>query len=534
MIIVCFTTGFTTTAQLRSGVDTTSIRIGEEISYSVEVTADTTDLVLFPEGQSFQPLEMIESYKVDTTYEQAKYRLIKKYGLTQFDSGSYTIPSQKIVINDKVFSTDSIRVEVADVPVDTTQQRMFEIKPAVEVGSPPFDLLKFLYWLLPLVLIGGIAWHLFRRKKKKDALEEELPPYEQALASLKQLDASDLLKTNRSKDYYSQLTEIVKRYLDREIDDTALESTSDELIQRLQLHKDAGNFEFDKETISKLDGILKRADLVKFAKMEMAVTQASSDRNTIEEIITETHEVVPEPSEEELLLNAAYLEELRKKKQRRKLIYSITGVFAALVAGMIIYGSMAGFDELKDKLLGNELRELAEKQWYKSEYGNPAIIIETPEILKRLERPLPEEAQQVVSKVAVFEFGSQFDPLYINISTNALASSEGEIDLEKILDASLVALEERGAKNMLVKRENFETGQGLKGLKAYGNFNVEISEGKVNKEDSTYELIIFAQAGQLQQVLVVYQDDGRFAEGIKERIINSIELEVQTAQQTQQ
>ena len=83
-------------AQVESSVDTTKIKIGEQITFKMEVTSDTTDLVIFPEGQTFLPLEVIESYPVDTTKRDAKYFLIKEYALTQFDSGAYTIPSQKI------------------------------------------------------------------------------------------------------------------------------------------------------------------------------------------------------------------------------------------------------------------------------------------------------------------------------------------------------------------------------------------------------------------------------------------------------
>lgn len=90
-------------AQVTSSIDSTKIKIGEQITYKIQVEADTTALVVFPEGQTFSPLEMIESYKVDTTKLDAKYSLIKKYGLTQFDSGHYTIPRQKIVIGDKTF-----------------------------------------------------------------------------------------------------------------------------------------------------------------------------------------------------------------------------------------------------------------------------------------------------------------------------------------------------------------------------------------------------------------------------------------------
>ena len=65
----------TTEAQVESSVDTTKIKIGEQITFKLEVTSDTTDLVVFPEGQTFLPLEVIESYPVDTTKRDEKYFL---------------------------------------------------------------------------------------------------------------------------------------------------------------------------------------------------------------------------------------------------------------------------------------------------------------------------------------------------------------------------------------------------------------------------------------------------------------------------
>jgi len=85
-------------AQVTSSVDTTSIKIGEQITYKIEVEADSVDLVVLPEGQSFLPLEVIEFYKTDTLKSLDKFKYIKKYALTQFDSGSYTIPRQKIIL----------------------------------------------------------------------------------------------------------------------------------------------------------------------------------------------------------------------------------------------------------------------------------------------------------------------------------------------------------------------------------------------------------------------------------------------------
>ncbi len=520
-----FLVSISSLGQVSSSIDSTAIKIGEQITYTIEIQADSTDQVLFPEGQSFMPLEMIESYAIDTSFEQAKYKLVKKYGLTQFDSGKYTIPSQRVVINMKPFDTDSIMVEVADVLVDTTKQKMYEIKPAMEVKSPPLDLLKLLYWLVPILLIAGLLYFYLKRKKRKKEEERQLPPYEEALFALKKLDESHLLKEKRSKEYYSSLTEIIKRYLDKEIDDNAMESTSDELIERLQLHKDAGHFDFDAATIKKLDTILKRADLIKFAKMIEEEGQAFADRNVVEEILNETKEIIPELSEEELLENELYLEALRKKKVKRQRYKIAMGVFLGVILTGVIYGSIEGFDNLKDKVLGNELRDLSESRWIKSEYGTPSVIIDTPEVLVRLEEENDQPKRVLPRNKSVFAFGSTLDPLFVKVSTTKF-QQEKEMDLEKALDDALVALEESGARNMLVKREEFETEKGIKGIKAYGKFNVQVSDNKMKKDPSDYELILFTQQQGLQEILVVIQDDERFAEGIKDRITNSIELEI--------
>ncbi len=530
IVLLILGLNFSLYGQVKTSVDTTTIRIGEEILYSLEVEADSTELVLFPEGQSFLPLEVIESYKVDTAFGEAKFRLIKKYGLTQFDSGAYTIPSQKIVINDRVYSSDSIRVEVRDVPVDTSKQKMFEIKPAIEVGNPPFDFITLLYWLIPLLVIGALLFYLIRRKKRKDAEEEELPPYEEALVSLKKLDSSNLLKEQKSKAYYSQLTEIVKRYLDREIDDTALESTSDELIARLQLHKDAGNFDFDLQTIKKLDSILKRADLVKFAKMDMAENQAVSDRNTIEEIITETHDAVPEPTEEELLQDELYAEELRKKRQFRRVLYGSVAGLVLLVITTVALASTFGWDYLKDNVIGHPTKELAEGEWYRSEYGIPAVIIETPVILERKEVEMPEAIRESIQASNFFVYGSMLDHFYLVVNTT-LYKQAVDVELEKALEGALSAFEQRGAKNMIVKTEQFETNQGIKGMKAFGSFESE-NPLQQNGVKQNYELLVFGQQGAVQQIIVAYMESDPYAAEMVERIINSIELEVQQNQRT--
>ena len=515
-----------TFAQVTSSIDTTQIRIGEELRYTIEVLADTTDLIVFPEGQTFLPLEVIESYKVDTTYEQATYRLIKKYGLTQFDSGRYSLPQQRVMINEKAHLTDSTIIEVKDVVVDTTTQKMFEIKPAIEVKDPPFDLLKLLYWVLPILLIlGALVYLLFRRKKRKEAEEKQLPPFEEAIVALKKLDSSDLLKQNKSKEYYSHLTEIVKRYLDREVDDAALESTSDELIARLQLHKDAGHFDFDMETIRHLDQILKRADLVKFAKMQQEAGQAEADRNTIEEIITETHEVIPEPSEEELLQNLEYLRAQKiRKRNRRIAMGAISGVFALLVVGGILTATY-GWSYVKDTVIGHPTKELLEGRWVRSEYGVPAVLIETPKVLVRTPMNVPEEGQQITISNELFQYGSLTDSFFIVV--NVATYTEGvELNFDVISEGILSMLEQQGASNMIVKKETFSTEEGVDGEKLYGEFDFSATGNTGKSKKMEYELLLFRKGHSLQVVAIYYKKEDSYAAQVKERVVNSVEIEV--------
>jgi hypothetical protein len=142
----------------------------------------------------------------------------------------------------------------------------------------------------------------------------------------------------------------------------------------------------------------------------------------------------------------------------------------------------------------------------------------------RIDDPLVTKSVSIKRK-GLFTYGEIQEPLYIKVSALKF-SQEQKIELESSLDTALALLEKSGAKNLLVKRDDFETENGIKGIKAYGDFYLQTSENKILKKKSTYELLLFAQENGLQEVLVIYQDDGRFAESIKDRIINSIELEV--------
>ncbi|MDC1355939.1 hypothetical protein N8205_03760, partial [Flavobacteriaceae bacterium] len=306
--------------QVSSSIDSTAIKIGAELLYKIEVKTDSSTLVVFSEEQTFQPLEMINSYAVDTTKKDGYYQFTKTYGLTQFDSGVYTIPRQKINLGGKLFYTDSLKVQVNPVLVDTTKQKLFDIKPLTEVEKSPSGFWGgfALFMLIFLGISGLLYWFVWRKKPLSEAEKiAALKPYERAKLALEKLDEEQYFQNEEIKTYYSDLTLILRQYLDEKVYEQSLESTTDELVLRLKTLKEANQITLSPETIRNIETILKRADLVKFAKSKPDFQLARFDKSTIELEIDHVKEGLPEPTEEELLQDLAYREALAKAQKRK-------------------------------------------------------------------------------------------------------------------------------------------------------------------------------------------------------------------------
>lgn len=522
-------------AQVESSVDTTKIKIGEQITFKLEVISDTTDLVVFPEGQTFLPLEVIESYPIDTTKRDEKYFLIKEYGLTQFDSGGYTLPSQKVVLGTREFFTDSVLVEVNAVEVDTTKQKLYDIKPIIGVDKSFGDWWKTL--LIILLILGIVAFLLYWFVWRKKPLTEEeqiamLPPYERAKLALQALDNSNFLENNEIKSYYSELTLIIRKYLDEKVYDHSLESTTEELVDRLKLLKDGNQMDLDLETIKNIGVILRRADLVKFAKSKPDIELAKLDRGTIDLEIDHVKESLPEPTEEELLADQQYQEELERKKKRKKIIITAVVAFLMLVGTVVGLSIHYGFNYVKDTVLGHPSKELLEsKEWVTSEYGAPGITISTPVVLERQNLELPEEFRDQIQMVS-FGYGSILSSININVSTskyNFPSPEQGDdpdaqkIDLFKSAEGALVQFEQNGVQNIITKNEQFITPNGQEGLKTFGTADFpSLKPGKFEK--ANYVLLGFTTENILQSIVLAWRADDVYADELMERVIGSIEL----------
>lgn len=511
--------------EARATIDSSSILIGQQINYTIEALANEGEAVIFPEGQTFNPLEVIESYAIDTSESSsAKTKLIKRYGLTQFDSGRYVIPKQKIIIGTRTVETDTFIIEVNNVLLDTVNQGLYDIKPVIELPRDYSDWWKYLLWIIPVMLaIGLFLWWLIRRNKKQKEAEKYVPPFEQALASLQALDTSDYIATSKYKEYYSVLTDTVRRYYEEKVYDRALESTTDELIDRLQMERDSGHISFSHQTISKLKDIFKRADLVKFARMNPPEGKAQADRITVEEIVKETKEALPEPTVEELMKQEDYREALSRKRNRKLWLTGIGGVLGILVVAIGIGIAIKGYSEVKDFIFGNQTRELAEGTWITSQYGAaPSMVISTPKVLVRQEVPVPPEA---AGKMDVTAFSWATTPPNVTVAVFQYTFPKGtEVPVEGLIQNQLASFEKRGFVATITKNEKYVTPNGAEGLKTFGTGTVSnIKEGiEVSGE---YAFLTFQAENVVQQLFISWLPDDEYSSKIAERVLQSVELQ---------
>ena len=508
-----------------SSIDSSSIQIGEQIKYKIEVETDTTNLVVFPEGQTFMPLENVEASAIDTTINQRNFKLLKEYALTQFDSGKYTIPRQRILINYKAFFTDSLLVEVRDVAVDTTKQKLYPVKPSIQVDKP-FQVADWVWWLLiTLVIIGGLVFLLWRRNKEKTEAAQKIPPFEKAMLTLKQLDESQQLESGQIKAYYSSLTEAIRRYIDEKIDDRALESTTAELVARLNALTQENKLRLSKEEITKLEEVLKRADLIKFAGFSMDKITAKSDRQTVEHNIFAFKEAIPEPTEEELLKDQAYREAVAKRRKRKTILISVVAGLAILVVSAIGFVGLKGWDYVQDNILGSPSKDLLKGEWIQSEYGNPAVSVITPKVLVRNMQQDTLPQAQTGAIIESFSYGSILGEYYINLSLVNFPEKK-EFDLDKSIEAVYTDFENKGATNILMKNEEFTTVNGAEGIKIFGSFKIKNPVLQDRTIQKSYTILNFGYNGAFEQLMLVYEKDNAAAEEITNRIINSIELKI--------
>ena len=526
LVLFSFTSGIGQVyKEILIAVDSTEFKIGEQINIRFQVKGDSLSKIQFPEQPNFAPFELLEIFPLDTIRAQTHYLFTKKYALIQFDSGNYWIPKQKILINGVNAISDSISIRINTVVVDTLKQPLFDIKPLVKLERGYKELTKQIAVIFFILLV--LAFLIFlglRFQKKREEKRKKIPPFERALLELKALEEERPRLQEEYKSYYSKLTEVVRRYLEEEANITALESTSKELLKKLELLIDAGKLDLSTETLLSLKQVLEHADLVKFARSAPEFEVATSDRNIVEDVVIKTQEALPEPTQEEIEATAAFQKELKKKKFKFQLKIAGLGILVLTIIVFLISIYKYGFENVKDTLIQYPTKVLMNNQWVQSQYGTPPIFLSTPEVLiRKAETP---------KGTTIFSAGDPLNTVYVQINFLEQAppeegkeksEEEQQQEAQDLINEILASLEQDGATNMLINPDPYKTKDGSEVIQLSGTLDLLNPESKERTRCRLRSIILPFNQVQVE-LRILYDKEDRYGEEIENRIIESLEV----------
>lgn len=262
---------FSQSIKVEASLDSSTLSIGQQCLLHITLTGPSKHMYKLPSfiGDSVVTgIEVVKRERVDTAKMDNGYvRYKADYVITSFDAGLYYIPPIPVPSGSDTSYSNELALKVVTFDVDTANYTLFDIKP---VQKAPFVLYDYLLpFQLLFLLIGLIylAWWINRRRKLRLNKVEEvdpftlLPPHVAAIMELDKLKSEKPWATGRNKEYYTRLSEVVRKYIQRRFLIDAPEMTTSEILEL---------FYRDKETMSvyqNLKQILSLSDLVKFAKL---------------------------------------------------------------------------------------------------------------------------------------------------------------------------------------------------------------------------------------------------------------------------
>lgn len=257
-----------------ASLDSTKILIGDQVKMVLRVDKPAGVKVEFPivADSISGKIEVLNHTPIDTIKSGSANieSLIQAYTITCFDSGAYYIPNYWFTfeVNGLVDSTptNSLLLQVYTLPIDTT-------KGPTDIKMPydaPVTLKEVMPYILGVILIGAIVFFILysiKRKKQNRPLfsmpeKPKEPAHIIALRELDRIKIEKLWQKDKVKQYYSEVTETIRTYIENRFEIPAMEQTSEETISAFRYRRDFIN---DKN-FNNLSRMLMLADMVKFAK----------------------------------------------------------------------------------------------------------------------------------------------------------------------------------------------------------------------------------------------------------------------------
>lgn len=273
--------------KITASIDTTIAEIGNPVELTLSAEVAENMQIIFPalEQKITSDIELVYELRTDTTKNNQTKTITKKYiisafpqKITNFRDSIFTIPPFQFLANNDTVLSKSLNLRVLMIHVDSAKiaeldtNEQFQIFPIKPVKNIPFTFKEF--WNLHKwkVIIGvlilsivALLVYIFVRMKKNQPIvvveKPKIPPHIIAFESLEKLKDKKLLEQDKVKEYYTELTDIVRLYIEQRFQIPALERTSTEIVVSF-----SGSRIVKGKTLEKLKQILNWADLAKFAK----------------------------------------------------------------------------------------------------------------------------------------------------------------------------------------------------------------------------------------------------------------------------
>lgn len=261
--------------KVKATLDSTRILLGDQINLRLEIEKPANLQVEFtriPDTLA-EKIEIVKRFPIDTTLlDNQQVKLVQNFLITCFDSGVYRIPPFMASIKQEGLTesvyTEELILEVMTMKIDTTRGPT-DIKMPYDA---PLTLKEVTPYILGIMLVGAILFLLLysikRKKKNLPFLSMPAKPKEPAhVVALRELDRikeEKIWQKEKIKEYYSEVTDVLRTYIEDRFSIPAMEQTTDEILTSFKVRKDL----IGEKQMNHLVHILPLADLVKFAKYQ--------------------------------------------------------------------------------------------------------------------------------------------------------------------------------------------------------------------------------------------------------------------------
>lgn len=257
---------------VKATLDSVMMLIGHQSKLTLEVTQPADADIAFPIvlDTLVDKVEVLSRSGIDTTFVNDKrIHLSQELLVTSFDSGFYYIPPFEFEIQASsgggVIGTNPLVLKMFTYQIDSIGG-IFNIKPLKKIKYTFKEFLPYLMWFFISILIVLIGIALYWRFKKKQPIfvkkaKPQEAPYITAFRELERIRSEKLWQKEKEKEYYTDLTDTLRSYLEGRFNVLAMEQTTDEIMRDVKEL-------VSKEDYKKIEDTLRLADLVKFAKMK--------------------------------------------------------------------------------------------------------------------------------------------------------------------------------------------------------------------------------------------------------------------------